>query len=252
MGGEPHSVAHGRPNDDTQRPRRVSSPRLASVRARSPACTRQAAGLIGRAARRIIEGLHRADTSSRLASGSTDCHNWLLLRPCRGGSNLRHVGLVEWDDVSSPFWVRRRDLLSHVTQQHLGAPRGLGPRDLPFDDKPGDRACRLEFIHQNWNQIRSGNRNGPQKVLATWVHCIKPRREQPDVLRRWNIGLAGILRHVVQFPSVVIHVDGLANGPGRQRRRRGGDPTIVVDGAVGEHLEVLSAVSRGPFASSNE
>ena len=25
------------------------------------------------------------------------------------------------------------------------------------------------------------------------------------------------------------------------RRRRGGDPTIVVDGAIGEHLEVLSA-----------
>jgi hypothetical protein len=27
----------------------------------------------------------------------------MLLRPCCGGSNLRHVGLVEWDDVSSPF-----------------------------------------------------------------------------------------------------------------------------------------------------
>ena len=62
----------------------------------------KAADLIGRAVRRIIEMLHRAHTS-RLASGSMDRHNWLLLRPCRGVSNLRHVGLVEWDDVSSPF-----------------------------------------------------------------------------------------------------------------------------------------------------
>jgi hypothetical protein len=99
--------------------------------------------------------LHRAHTPSSLAPGSTDCHNWLLLRSCRGGSKVRHVGLVEWDDVSSPFQVSRRDLLPHVTRQHLGAPRGIGPRALPFDDKLGDRACRLEFIRQNWNQIRS-------------------------------------------------------------------------------------------------
>jgi hypothetical protein len=35
--------------------------------------------------------------------GSTNCRNWLLLRPCRGGSKLRYVGLVERNDVSSPF-----------------------------------------------------------------------------------------------------------------------------------------------------
>jgi hypothetical protein len=44
-----------------------------------------------------------AHTPPSLASGSTDCHNRLLLRPCRGSSKLRHVGLVEWDDVSGPF-----------------------------------------------------------------------------------------------------------------------------------------------------
>ena len=62
-----------------------------------------------------MEVCHRANTPSRLATGSTDSHNRLLLRPCRCGSNLRHIGLVEWDDVGSPFQVRRRDFLPHVT-----------------------------------------------------------------------------------------------------------------------------------------
>ena len=62
-----------------------------------------------------MEVCHRANTPSRLATGSTDSHNRLLLGPCRCGSNLRHIGLVEWGDVSSPFQVRRRDLLPHVT-----------------------------------------------------------------------------------------------------------------------------------------
>src|SRR6202047_1074305 len=87
----------------------------------------------------------------------------------------------------------------------------------------------------------------------TAAHCSLPLRSRTipaargafGFLGREVIGLAEILRHVVQFPLVVIHVYGLTNGPRRQRRRSGGNPTIAVDGAIGEHLGVLSAVGRG-------
>ena len=37
---------------------------------------------------------------------------------------------------------------------------------------------------------------------------------------------------------------GRSQQPGRNRRRRGGDPAIVVDGAVAKHLEVLRLALR--------
>src|SRR5207302_4920077 len=58
------------------------------------------------------------------------------------------------------------------------------------------------------------------------------------------VGLAEVLRDVVEFPFVIVDVDGFANGPRWERWRRRCNPTIAVYGAIGEHLEILSAVRR--------
>src|ERR1700733_4944081 len=65
------------------------------------------------------------------------------------------------------------------------------------------------------------------------------------LLGRKVVGLAEILGDVVEFPLVIIHRNGLSGRPGRKRRRRRCDPAVIVNGAIGEHLEILRAPGRG-------
>ena len=64
------------------------------------------------------------------------------------------------------------------------------------------------------------------------------------VLRRKVVAFAEVFVHVVKFPFVIIHVDGFAHLPWCERRRGAGDPAIVVDCAVGGHLEILGTTFR--------
>src|SRR5882672_5940761 len=62
----------------------------------------------------------------------------------------------------------------------------------------------------------------------------------PRLLGCKIVGLAEVLRDVVEFPFVIVHVDRLPNGPRCERWRRRCNPAIAVEGAIGEHLEILS------------
>ena len=62
------------------------------------------------------------------------------------------------------------------------------------------------------------------------------------------VGLAEVIVHLVEFPLVAIDVRQLsAKDPWGNGRRSAGDPAVIVNGAVGEHLEILSSVRRQRF-----
>ena len=69
-------------------------------------------------------------------------------------------------------------------------------------------------------------------------------------LRREIVVLRVVFGDVVELPFVAIehigHFDR-AHEPRGLRRRRGGDPAIVVNRAVAEHLEVLRVALRRRF-----
>src|SRR5271166_5039244 len=62
------------------------------------------------------------------------------------------------------------------------------------------------------------------------------------LLRGEVIGFAEVFFDVVEFPLVIFHRHAGAHDPGKDGGRGGGDPAIVVDGAVAEHFKILCAM----------